>query len=277
MIFEIDENYADVRFDKFLRKQYKDLPLSHIYNMIRKGKAKINGKKSKENYRLKIGDVLEINNDETRKTAYINLTPSEKEFVKNTIIYDENDIVMINKPSDKVVHKGSGHEYGMLEMLKAYYKAEDFAFVNRIDKSTSGVVLAGKTNKAVRLLSECMRNDEIEKYYYVKVKGKSKSKNFTIKNKLEKKEKKVEESDTGKESITEFKVIREDQKTSILEAKLITGRTHQIRVQLSEIKLPIIGDYKYGEKTGDIMCLFSHRIIIEKLNIDINLDIPKYF
>ncbi len=274
MKFEIDENYADVRLDKFLRKKYKDLPLSHIYNMIRKGKAKINGKKSKENYRLQKGDILEVKNNEVNKENFMKVSEKDIEFLKEVIIYDKDDIVVVNKPSGIVVHKGSNHEYGILEMLKAYYKSTDLAFVNRIDKSTSGLVLAGKNNKTVRDLSQIMRLGNIRKYYYAKVKGVPQNRYFQIKSKLAKKETKVEKNSIGKESITNFTLLKTDGKYSILEAELLTGRTHQIRVQLADENLPILGDGKYGIKSKAGMCLFSHRIIIEDKSIDINLDIP---
>lgn len=277
MEFIIDENYEDVRLDKFLRKKYKDLPLSHIYNMIRKGEVKINGKKAKENYRLKINDILNIKNEEKTEEKFIILSEKELKLIENAILYDKDDIVIINKPSEMVVHKGSGHEYGMIEMLKSYYNTNDFAFINRIDKSTSGLVIGGKNNKMVRELSEIMRERDIKKYYYVKVKGKPLKKEFEIKSNILKNETKSEEDEEGKESITKFKLIETDGRYSILEAELLTGRTHQIRVQLSEKGMYICGDYKYGEKKGNKMCLFSHRVIIEKYSIDINLEIPDFF
>jgi len=272
----IDENYEEVRLDKFIRKKYKALPLSLIYNMIRKGQIKVNHKKSKENYRLIKGDLVFIYSEEENKVKFIELSNKEYEIVKKSIVYDNNGIVIINKEPELVVHKGTNHDYGLLEMLKSYYKTDEFAFINRIDKSTSGLVIAGKDNKTVRELSKLIREDKIKRFYYVKVKGNVNENEFIIKNYIDRTETTSIISENGKESITKFKLIKKEKNYSVLEAELITGRTHQIRVQLSSIELPIFGDYKYGYKQGEIMCLFSHKIIIEN-GITIDLEIPKYF
>ncbi|BDU50764.1 RluA family pseudouridine synthase [Haliovirga abyssi] len=277
----IDEDYDNVRVDKFLRKKYKDIPLMGIYKMIRKGRVKVNGKKTKEKYRLLEGDILKvITNDIVKEKKFIKLDERDSKLVTQGIVYEDENILLFNKPYGIVVHKGSGHDYGLIEILKSYYKNSDINFVNRIDKMTSGLILAGKNLKTIRTYTEYIRNKEIKKYYYVLVKGEIKEKKFVIESNLLKGEKNVNEvaeDKEGKWSKTIFKAIKVNNGYSLLEAELVTGRTHQIRVQLAEKGYPILGDYKYGVKSGKKMFLFSHKIEIEKENFKFNLELPEYF
>jgi 23S rRNA pseudouridine955/2504/2580 synthase len=157
----------------------------------------------------------------------------------------------------------------------------NFTFVNRIDKATSGLIIGAKDLVTVRELSKEIKDRKVDKFYYVLVDGTTKEDEFQIASFLKKTETRVIELDKyeegAKESISYFKVVRRGKKRCILEAKLGTGRTHQLRVQLAERGMPIVGDMKYGKKNGGIMLLFSHRVIIKKYSIDVNLDIPEYF
>ena len=150
-----------------------------------------------------------------------------------------------------------------------------------IDKATSGLIIGAKDLITVRELSEEIKNRNVGKYYYILVDGLAKQDEFQIVSYLKKTEERVVELDSyeegAKESISYFSVVRRGEKRCILEAELGTGRTHQLRVQLAERGLPIHGDMKYGNKNSDAMHLFSHRVVIEKYGIDVNLDIPDYF
>lgn len=274
----IDEDYDNVRVDKFLRKKYKNIPLMGIYKMIRKGRVKVNGKKTKEKYRLLEGDILKvITNDVVEEKKFIDLKERDLKLITQGIVYEDDNILLFNKPYGIVVHKGSGHDYGMIEILKSYYKNSDINFVNRIDKMTSGLILAGKNLKTIRKYTEYIRNKEVEKFYYVLVKGEVKEKKFIIESNLLKGKENVNEDKEGKWSKTIFKTIKVKNGYSLLEAELVTGRTHQIRVQLAKKGYPILGDYKYGVQSGKKMYLFSHKINIEKENLKFDLELPEYF
>jgi len=283
MEYKIDNSFHDTRLDKFIRRKYEGVNLAGIFKMIRKGKIKVNGKKVKQNYRLQEGDLVKVFSvgGETKTKEFIDLSSKEVEYIKKGIVYEDERILIFNKEADMVMHKGSGHDYGLSEMMKSYLKIEEFTFINRIDKATSGMIIGAKSLPVTRELSEEMRDRKIEKKYYILVDGLVERDEFEIKSYLKKTETKVVELDEyeegAKESISYFKVVKRGREKTLLEGKLGTGRTHQLRVHLSNLGHPIAGDAKYGRRADHIMCLFSHWVNIEKYDIQLNLDVPKKF
>ncbi len=283
MEYKIDSNFHDTRLDKFIRRKYEGVNLTGIFKMIRKGKIKVNGKKVKQNYRLQEGDMVKVFSagGETKKKEFIDLSPREVDYIQKGIVYEDENILIFNKEADMVMHKGSGHDYGLSEMLKSYLKIEEFTFINRIDKATSGMIIGAKSLPVTRDLSEEMRERRIEKKYYILVDGAVKRDEFEIKSYLKKTETKVVELDEyeegAKESISYFKVVKRGMNKTLLEGKLGTGRTHQLRVHLANLGHPITGDAKYGRGADHAMCLFTHWVDIEKYGIQLNLDIPEKF
>lgn len=283
MEYIIDREYEDVRLDKFLRKQLPDMPLTEIFKCIRVGKIKVNGKKSKENYRLQRADVVKLFfTVESKKSDKSNeIENREFEEIKKLIVYEDENLLILNKKANMVMHKGSGHNYGVSEILKEYLKNPNFNFVNRIDKATSGLVVGAKSLVVTRELSEDIRERQIEKKYYILVEGKIKRKEFQIKSYLKKLEDRVVEleryEDGAKESISFFKVIEYGKNSTLLEGTLGSGRTHQLRVQLASMGNPIIGDTKYGKGKEKVMYLFSHYLKIDRYGIEIDLPIPKEY
>lgn len=283
MEYIIDKEYEDVRLDRFLRKKYEDISLTEIFKGIRTGKIKVNGKKSKENYRLQLEDVVKVffNGGETKEEKPVSIENKEIEKIKKSIVYEDERVLIFNKKNNMVMHKGSGYEYGISEMIKSYLKNENFNFVNRIDKATSGLIIGAKSLVVARELAEDIRNRDIEKKYYILVNGRVREKEFKIKSWLKKVEDKVIEVDEfqegAKESTSSFKVVEYGKNCTLLEGTLGSGRTHQLRVQLANRGNYIIGDNKYGKGREKMMYLFSHYIKIERYNIEINLPIPKEF
>lgn len=283
MEYIIDKEYEDVRLDRFLRKKYENISLTEIFKGIRTGKVKVNGKKSKENYRLQLEDVVKVffNGGETKEEKPVSIENKEIEKIKKSIVYEDERVLIFNKKNNMVMHKGSGYEYGISEMIKSYLKNENFNFVNRIDKATSGLIIGAKSLVVARKLAEDIRNRDIEKKYYILVNGRVREKEFKIKSWLKKVEDKVievEEFQEGaKESTSSFKVVEYGKNCTLLEGTLGSGRTHQLRVQLANRGNYIIGDNKYGKGREKIMYLFSHYIKIERYGIEINLPIPKEF
>lgn len=283
MEYIIDKEYEDVRLDRFLRKKYEDISLTEIFKGIRTGKVKVNGKKSKENYRLQLEDVVKVffNGGETKEEKPVSIENKEIEKIKKSIVYEDERVLIFNKKNNMVMHKGSGYEYGISEMIKSYLKNENFNFVNRIDKATSGLIIGAKSLVVARELAEDIRNRDIEKKYYILVNGRIREKEFKIKSWLKKVEDKVievEEFQEGaKESTSSFKVVEYGKNCTLLEGTLGSGRTHQLRVQLANRGNYIIGDNKYGKGREKMMYLFSHYVKIERYDIEINLPIPKDF
>lgn len=283
MEYIIDKEYEDVRLDRFLRKKYENISLTEIFKGIRTGKVKVNGKKSKENYRLQLEDIVKVffNGGETKEEKPVSIENKEIEKIKKSIVYEDEKVLIFNKKNNMVMHKGSGYEYGISEMLKSYLKNENFNFVNRIDKATSGLIIGAKSLVVARELAEDIRNRDIEKKYYILVNGRVREKEFKIKSWLKKVEDRVievEEFQEGaKESTSSFKVVEYGKNCTLLEGTLGSGRTHQLRVQLANRGNYIIGDNKYGKGKEKMMYLFSHYVKIERYGIEINLPIPKEF
>lgn len=284
MEYIIDKEFEDVRVDKFLRKKLSNMPLTEIFKCIRVGKIKVNGKKTKENYRLKLNDVVKLFmkvNLESIQSEENKIKDSDLEEIKQFIVYEDENLLILNKKPNMVMHKGSGHEYGVSEILKEYLKNPNFNFINRIDKATSGLIIGTKSLVINRELSEEIRERNIEKKYYILVEGKFKKKEFTIKSFLKRLEDRVVELEKyevgAKESISYFRVVETGKDCTLLEGTLGSGRTHQLRVQLASMGNPILGDTKYGKGKEKIMYLFSHYLKIDKYGIEINLPIPKEY
>ena len=280
MEYIVDKEFEDVRLDKFLRKKYEDIPLTEIFKGIRTGKIKVNGKKSKENYRLQLNDEIKVffKGGETKEEKLLEVEDKEIEKIKKSIVYEYVNVLIFNKKNNMVMHKGSGYDFGISELLKGYLKNPNFNFVNRIDKATSGLIIGAKSLVIARELAEEIRNRNIDKRYYILVEGKVKDKEFTIKSYLKKIEDKVIEvekfEEGAKESLSFFKVKKYRKDCTLLEGTLGSGRTHQLRVQLANMGNAIIGDTKYGKGKEKIMYLFSHYLKINKYGIEIDLPIP---
>lgn len=285
MEFLIDKEYEEVRLDKFLRKKLPTLPLTEIFKGIRVGKIKVNGKKSKENYRLQLNDVVKlffkVEEDKKEDLTNTKISSLELEKIKKSIVYEDERVLIFNKGNNVVMHKGSGHKYGISEILKEYLKNPNFNFVNRIDKATSGLVIGAKSLVVTRELAEEIRERKVEKKYYILVEGRIRKKEFIIKSYLKKLEDRVVElekyEEGAKESISFFKVLDYGKNCTLLEGTLGSGRTHQLRVQLSSMGHPIVGDIKYGKGKENFMFLFSHYLKIEKYGIEIDLPIPNEY
>ena len=282
MKYIIEKDDENVRLDRYLRKKLTTTPLTEIFKALRIGKIKVNNKKKKENYRLVEGDKLFIGLDvPEEEIIFMKLQDKDKEFLKKGIVFENEDLIIFNKKKNVVMHKGSGFDYGISEMFKSYFKSNDFNFVNRIDKKTSGLVIGSKNKITTRILTEEIRENRIKKKYYILVHGTINKDKFVIENYLKKIEDKVivtSKNDTeGKIAITYFKVLKRKNNLTLLEGELVTGRTHQLRVQLSNMGHPILGDTRYGNDRERILFLNSFYCKIDKFNIEVKLDLPKGF
>ena len=290
----VNSEMEGMRLDRYLRKSFKNEPLSRIFSAIRSGDVKINGKKSKENYRLLLDDKITIKNLSMgnikknekieNKIKKLQISQNDLEKYKKMVIFENEDFFIVNKAEKIPMHKGTGHKYGLSEVFKKIYKSENINFANRIDFETSGLVIGCKTLKFLRYISEKIRENEVHKKYFAIVHNrKFKKKNEFLENNFEenKKDFKIENylttaenrvivsenpvSRESKKSITYFKYINidklknqkkilnllgENKDVLLLDIELITGRKHQIRAQLADKGLFIVGDKKYGIKDG---------------------------
>jgi len=284
MEFIITSDFHNARLDTFIRKTYQEIPMSGIFKMIRKGNVKVNRKKRKLNYRLQEGDLVRVweASAPTAVKTLLTLSQDEKKLVKNCIVFEDDTIILCNKPAGMVMHAGSDHKYGLSELVLSYTQNPHFTFVHRIDKMTSGLVMGAKNLETTRKLSALIRERAIEKRYLILVQGQIEDKHFTLDTYLKTEEDRVrvhpDEKNGAKRCISTFTVLKNGTKRSLLEGTIHTGRKHQLRVQLASINHPIVGDLKYGRKEDATeMFLFSQCLSIPSLNIHFSLPVPDTF
>lgn len=259
---EIGVNDDSQRLDRFLKKYLDKANVSLIQKFLRTKKIKVNRKKVSANYILKKGDIVNIFIYEEELKKFI--TSKEKKYSlskKLDIIYEDENIIILNKPKNLLSHAASKEDYGknLVDFMISYLiEKGDFisriektfvpSIINRLDRNTSGVVIGAKNAKALRELNR-VKKDCIEKFYVTLVSGCIK-KDFVIDARLEKDESKNKSSvsKNGRKSITEVFVEKYNNDFTFLKIKLVTGRTHQIRTHLSYKNFPIVGDIKYGDK-----------------------------
>ncbi|MDX8378475.1 MAG: RluA family pseudouridine synthase [Gallionella sp.] len=245
----IDESGEAQRIDNFLFRHLKGVPKSHIYRILR-GEVRVNKKRVNQTYRLKLGDVLRIPPVRVAKKEIV--TSVYIPAVALPIIYEDDALLVLNKPAGLAVHGGSGVSFGVIEqMRRARPQAKFLELVHRLDRETSGVLLLAKKRSALVAMHEIMREGNSDKRYLTLVLGRWLNVKQHVKFPLYKcdtpqGEKRVTVKEGGQAAHTIFCLQKNWPGFSLLEAQLKTGRTHQIRVHLSHLGFPIAGDHKYG-------------------------------
>lgn len=264
---KISENESEQRLDRFLRKLLKNIPLKEIYKYIRKGIVKVNGKKVKENYMLQLNDIvtLYIENIEFEKTY-------KRSFEEINIVYEDDNILILDKPVGLLCHPESSKDKDTLvqrvlgHVVKSNTTEQSLTFspalCNRLDRNTSGLIIAAKNYDALKSVNEMIREKGLIKYYLCIVKGSTKDKgeiNIIIGKDQEKRMAYLADSKKfcGKKAKTRYIKLADNGDYSLLKVELATGRFHQIRAHLSGINHPIIGDTKYGD--NEINDFFSKK------------------
>ena len=248
--FIVDDEYNDSRLDKWFKNKILSLPHSLIEKIIRQNKIKVNKKKTKSSYRLQLGDLIEICDisklkptDNEKKIKYL---PKRKEISKydDYIIEDNENFLVINKPTGIPVQSGTKSFKNMIDILKEtkYFQNSKPYIVHRIDKETSGILLIAKNRKYAQLFTSLFRIRKIHKTYLAIVYGEVDASIKTMRDDLVYYE---NNRKITQKAISNFKVIKSNQAYSFIELNPITGRKHQLRKQLLNIGNPIIGDEKY--------------------------------
>jgi len=269
--FIVNINDAGQRLDRFTSKAAPLLPSSLAQKYIRIKRIKVNGKGSKRDYKLIAGDIVQMYvNDEffeipSDDNAYLKISEPNLD-----ILYEDDNILLINKPAGVLCHSDSGYDHSsIIARLQAYlYISGEWrpreensfapALCNRIDRNTSGIIIAAKNAESLRIINEKLKNREIDRFYLAVVHGVPKLPDKRLEGHIFKDAIKnrvfvTKKSQPGsKPVVMEYRTLKTSEQLSLLECRLITGRTHQIRAQLADIGHPILGDGKYGSKRLDL-------------------------
>ncbi|WP_395480112.1 23S rRNA pseudouridine(955/2504/2580) synthase RluC [Candidatus Curculioniphilus buchneri] len=254
----ISENESDQRIDNFLHKHLKGVPKSMVYRIMREGEVRVNKKRIQPKYKLQYGDEVRIPPLRQSKELLpipINLTSITA--LNKAILYEDNFLLVLNKPSGIAVHGGSGLNFGIIECLRVLHRHTKFLeLVHRLDRDTSGVLLLAKKRSVLCSLHEQLCNNRIKKDYLALVRGHWKDHVKTVNAPLLKQtlsygKRIVQVNRNGKPSETHFKVSERFTLATLLKVNPITGRTHQIRVHSKHVGHPVAFDNRYGDKIFD--------------------------
>ena len=265
---EINDDVAGQRIDNFLRNRLKNVPKSMIYRILRKGEVRVNKKRIKPEYKLQDGDLVRVppvTVPEKEEQAPISTKLDKVAALESCIIYEDDHMLILNKPSGTAVHGGSGLKFGAIEALRALRPDARFLeLVHRIDRDTSGILLIAKKRSALRKLQEQFRNKTVQKYYFALVMGEWKASCKQVTAPLLKNEVNsiVRVNPNGKPSDTRFKVLERLDQATLIQASPVTGRTHQIRVHCQYTGHPIAWDDRYGDPRFDA---FTKKVGLDRL------------
>ncbi|GAB1654067.1 23S rRNA pseudouridylate synthase [Mannheimia haemolytica] len=257
--FTISEDEAGQRLDNFLLAKLKGVPKSLIYRIVRKGEVRVNKGRIKPEYKLQPDDLVRVPPVRVaeKNEAPISTKLNKVAELESQILYEDDSMLVINKPSGIAVHGGSGLSFGVIEALRALRpQARFLELVHRIDRDTSGILLVAKKRSALRSLHEQLREKVVQKDYLALVRGQWQAHTKVIKapllkNELASGERIVRVSEEGKPSETRFSIEERYANATLVKASPITGRTHQIRVHTQYAGHPIALDDKYGDAEFD--------------------------
>jgi 23S rRNA pseudouridine955/2504/2580 synthase len=280
---EVGEEAAAQRIDNFLLRHLKGVPKSHVYRVLRSGEVRVNSGRVKPEYRLQPGDRVRV--------PPIRVSQQEKPRAKPAefpVVHEDAALLVLDKPARVAVHGGSGVSFGVIESLRAARpQAKHLELAHRLDRDTSGLLMVAKKRSALVELHRMLREGEVEKLYLTVARGRWEGGARELREALHKYidakgERRVAVHENGMAAITRVRRLQATEDFSLLEVRLMTGRTHQIRVHLAHAGHPVLGDGKYGdfelnrrlEKAGVRRLFlhagrlaFSHPLTKEKLEL----------
>ena len=244
--FKVSAAHSGQRIDNFLFREYKHIPKSHIYRVIRTGELRVNSNRVKPSYNLSAGDRIRMPPIAYTAPLPPKVSDSDVRAISKCIIYEDDELLVIDKPAHLAVHTGTAHSFGLIDLLKYRYPTDDIGLAHRLDKDTSGCLIAAKSRCALLRLQKRFRESQVAKVYQTLVVGHW-QKPRRVAMPLRRVIQKQTVADSGRHAVTDFSVIRLFEGYSLMSVSLITGRTHQIRVHAAHCGHPVAGDKKYGD------------------------------
>ncbi len=286
---KITEQQAEQRLDNFLLSRLKGLPKSHLYKLIRADEVRINNKRCKPHQKLFSGDIIRLAPVKIATRAKPIISEEFSQGLLKRIVYEDDGLIVLNKPSGMAVHGGSGLNFGVIEAMREVLGKSYLELIHRIDKDTSGLLMISKKRSTLKKLQQHLRNKTIQKYYLCLVQGhvvldKQRISAPLLRYTLANGERRVKvdsHNPQSKASETDIKVIQRfiynGKKVSLVQAMPRTGRTHQIRVHMAHIGHPLLGDDKYNRNDNSKvqrLCLHAWKLEIPNYPL-ISVDLPQ--
>jgi 23S rRNA pseudouridine955/2504/2580 synthase len=272
---EVDRDRDGQRIDNFLSARLKGLPRSVVYRMIRTGQVRINGKRCKPSTRLNTGDEVRVPPAPRAGAATGEVPTAARDVVREAVLYEDDDLLVVDKPSGMAVHAGSGLAWGVIDALRQDRPGQFLELVHRLDRETSGCLMLARSGAALKRLGALFREGSIGKYYLCLLDGRLPQALVEVDAPLARvaagPRRTVQVSAEGKAALTRFRELQSFADCSFAEAELLTGRTHQIRVHAAHLGMPLAGDEKYGGREAQRkwrqrglrrVFLHAHRIVL---------------
>lgn len=289
--YTVDAEDKGSRLDKLISVKFSEFSRVAIQRMIENENIKVNNKKVKASYKVNENDFIELEEEEVKETDLV------AEDIPLDVIYEDNDILVVNKAKGMVVHPGNGNPNGTLvnavlarckDSLSGIGGEYRPGIVHRIDKDTSGLLIVAKNDNAHLNISEQIKDHKVKKTYVALVRGRIKENEATINMPIGRSQNdrtKMAVRKDGKEAITHIKVLKKYKNYTFIEVNIETGRTHQIRVHMAQIGYPIVGDFVYsngknpfgveGQMLHSMKLEFKHPVTNKEMKLE--APIPKYF
>ena len=251
---QVTAEHAGRRLDNFLLGYLGNIPKSRVYQMLRKGEVRVNAARARQGYRLQAGDILRLppvyspsSGQETAPPGYL------LNKLQDNVLYEDQFLIVINKPAGIAVHAGKSEPFGIIELLRHSRPTDSvLELVHRLDKPTSGCLLVARDHRVLRQLHEQLRDGSVEKYYLALLMGEFKSgrqvNNALRINRHQATGKKVRIADQGKAARSLFQPLAVSPDATLTRVRITTGKTHQIRVHAAGMGHPVAGDMKYGDR-----------------------------